>query len=143
MTIDPELLHTWSCELCRRAALDPSEVGVVFGLPGTVIERGRDYLVLEPPPAGTKRVTIGRHNGALLHVSFDLVDGTMTRADLERRFGPGNAIPRVDVGRPHRLMFPVEIAGTPFSCALFASFVEPPTAASVAMAVMLRRDPGR
>jgi hypothetical protein len=143
MTIDPDVLYAWSCEVCRRATLEPSEIGGLLGLPGTVTERGRDYLVLEPPPAGTKRVTIGRLDGAVLHVTLELADPTLTRADLERRFGPGNAIPRIDVGRPHRLMFSVELAGAPYSCALFASFAEPPTAASIATTVMLRRDPVR
>jgi hypothetical protein len=143
MTIDPEALHRWSSELCRRATLEPSEIPGLLGLPGTAVERGRDYLVIEPTPPGTSRVTIGRREGLLSHVELELTERTMTRADVERRLGPGHAIPRVAAGRPHRLMFQIERAGAVFSCALFASFAEPPTAASIVTEVLLRRDPVR
>jgi hypothetical protein len=143
MTIDPDVVRAWCSELCRQATIEPTEVGRLLRMPGTAVERGRDYLVLEPAPAGTKRVMIGRHDGALLYVTLELADRTMTRTDLERRFGLGHAIPRLDVGRAHRLRFCVELAGAPYSCALFASFAEPPVAASLATAVMLRRDPVR
>jgi hypothetical protein len=132
-------LRAWSEHLCRLVAAGPAETATALGIGGSVVD-GRDFATVEPPPPGATKLSLARGDGEVEYLDLQLADGGPTRADLDARFGQGRELPRVDAGRPHRVGYHVAVAGAPFTCAVVASFAEPPTEASVATAMLLRRD---
>lgn len=145
MTITAETLRTWCNELCTLPPLDFAAAQAALGLGGAIVDKSDDYATIEPPPAGATRVGLSRENlgknkGNLGQLEITPAGTGLTRAELDRRFGEGNLLPRVDFDRPYEVSYRVEVAGAPFRCTAFASFSEEPTAASAATKISLRRD---
>jgi hypothetical protein len=145
MTITAETLRTWCNELCTLPPLDFAAAQTALGLTGAIVDKSDDYATVEPPPAGATRVGLSRENlgknkGNLGQLEITLAGTGLPRAELDRRFGEGSLLPRVDFDRPYELSYRVEVAGAPFRCTAFASFAEEPTAASAATKINLRRD---
>jgi len=144
MTITAETLRTWCDQLCTLPPLDFAGALKALGIPGSLDEKSDDYATVEPPPAGATRVglsreSFGKNKGNLGELEV-MPAGVVTRAELDRRFGAGNLLPRVDFDRDYVVGYQVEVAGAPFRCAVFASFSEEPTAASTATKISLRRE---
>lgn len=144
MTITADQLRTWSEQLCTLPPIDLAGALAALGIPGSLDEKSDDYAIVEPPPAGTTRVgltreNLGKNKGHLGEIEVMPAGAAITRAELDRRFGAGNALPRVDFDRDHVIGYRVEVPGAPFRCAVFASFSEEPTAASAATKISLRR----
>lgn len=145
MTITPDLVRTWSEQLCTLPPLDFPGALRALGIAGSLEAKSSDYSIVVPPPPGASRVglsleNLGHNKGNLSTVEITLDGATLTRAELDRRFGAGNPLPRVDAHRPHVVNYRVELAGAPFRCTVSASFAGEPTAASAATAISLRRD---
>jgi hypothetical protein len=145
MTITPDLIRTWSEQLCTQPPLDLAGALRALGITGSLEAKSSDYAIVVPPPAGTSRVglsleNLGKNKGNLGTVEVTLDGATLTRGELDQRFGAGNALPRVDANRPHVVSYRVEIAGAPFRCTVSASFAGEPNAASAATKISLRRD---
>lgn len=145
MTITADLVRTWSEQLCTLPPLDFPGALRALGIAGAIIDKTGDYAIVEPPPPGASRLGLSRENlgknkGNLGTVEITLGGATLTRAELDQRFGAGNALPRVDFDRPHVVSYRVELPGAPFRCTVSASFAGEPTAASAATQVSFRRD---
>jgi hypothetical protein len=145
MTITPDLLRTWSEQLCTLPPLDFAGALQALGIAGSLVTKTRDFSIVEPPPAGTSRLGLTRENlgnnkGNLGEVAITPAAPTITRAELDRRFGDGKLGARVDFDRPFVLTYRVEVAGAPFRCRVLASFADEPGAASVATQISLLRD---
>jgi hypothetical protein len=139
MTIDADLLRTWSEKLCRMPAGDAAATASALGITGQVAAQG-DYATVEPPPPGTSKLMLVKGEGGIGHLDIMLSGRALTRADLDARFGKGNLLPRVSAGRPYRVAYHVAVAGAPFTCEVIASFTEEPGDATAAAEVVLRRD---
>lgn len=141
MTIDADLLRTWSETLCRIPVGDAGAVAAALGIVGRVSPQG-DFATVEPPPPGASKLLIvkGDASTGIGHLDILLSGGALTRADLDARFGEGRLMPRVGAGRPYKVAYHVAVAGAPFTCELFASFAEQPTGITPATEVVLRRD---
>lgn len=136
-------LHELCARICRVTASDVVEVAAALGLPGDVVEDSRDIALLVPPTPGARRVVLGRYEGAFTDLGIVLSSRALTLADLDRRFGPGERLPRRDPDRPYKIAYRVELAGAPFSCALYAviaDVTELPHARTVVTELNLRRD---
>ena len=145
MTITADQLRTWSEQLCTLPALDFAAALSALGISGTIVPKTADFAIVDPAPAGASRVALtlenlGKNKGKLSTIEITPAGPAITRAELDRRFGAGAALPRVDYDRPHEVSYRVEIAGAAFRCTVFASFGDEPTAASVATMISLRRD---
>ena len=145
MTITPDLLRTWSEQLCTLPPLDFAGALQALGITGSLVTKTRDFSIVEPPPAGTSRLGLTRENlgnnkGNLGEVAITPAAPAITRAELDRRFGDGKLGARVDFDRPFVLTYRVEVAGAPFRCRVLASFADEPGAASVATQISLLRD---
>jgi hypothetical protein len=145
MTITVETLRTWSEQLCTLPPVDFAAAVAALGIAGSIVASSDDYATVDPPPAGATRLGLSRENlgknkGNLGALEVTLAGGAPTRAELDRRFGAGNPLPRVDYDRDHVVSYQVEVAGAPFRCTVFASFGEEPAAASAVTKVSLRRD---
>jgi hypothetical protein len=145
MTITPDVLRTWSEQLCTQPALDFAAALRALGIAGSLVEKTRDYSIVEPPPPGTSRVglsleNLGKNKGYLSTVELTLAGAAITRGELDQRFGAGKALPRVDHDRPHVVTYPVTVAGAPYRCTVQASFADEPATATAATSVSLRRD---
>lgn len=145
MTITADLVRTWSEQLCTLPALDFPGALQALGIAGSIVDKTRDYAIVEPPPPGTSRLGLSRENlgknkGNLGTVELTLDGSTLTRGALDQRLGGGNALPRVDFDRPHVVSYRVELPGAPFRCTVSASFAGEPGPASVATQVSFRRD---
>jgi hypothetical protein len=139
MTIDADLLRTWSEKLCRMPGGDAATTASALAIPGSVVAQG-DYSTVEPAPPGTTKLMLVKGEGGIGHLDILLAGGALTRADLDARFGQGNLLPRVSAGRPYRVAYHVALPGAPFTCEVIASFAEQPTDTSAATEVVLRRD---
>lgn len=145
MTITPDVLRTWSEQLCIQPALDFAGALRALGISGSLVEKTSDYSIVEPPLPGTSRVALslenlGKNKGFLSTIELTLAGAKLTRAELDQRFGASNAPPRVDYDRPHVLIYQVTVPGAPYRCSVQASFTDEPGEASGATAVRLRRD---
>ncbi len=142
MTITGDQLRTWSEQLCTLPPVDFTAALAALGIAGSLVVKTSDYSIVEPPPAGASRIGLmrGDNQGKLSSLEVMLDGKALTHAELDRRFGAGQPLPRVDYNRPYVVAYRVEVAGAPFSCAVLASFAEQPTAASVVTKVTLRRD---
>jgi hypothetical protein len=145
MTITPDLLRTWSEQLCTLPPLDFAGALQALGIAGSLVSKTRDYSIIEPPPAGTSRLgltleNLGKNKGNLGEVEVTLAGSAITRSELDRRFGAGNVGARVDFDRPFVVTYRVEVPGAPFRCRVLASFSDEPAAASAATAISLLRD---
>ena len=145
MTITADLIRTWSEQLCTLPPLDFAGALRALGLSGALEAKSSDYSIVVPPPAGTSRVglsleNLGKNKGNLSTVEVILDGATLTRGELDQRFGAGNPLPRVDAGRPHVVNYRVELAGAPFRCTVSAHFAGEPTDATAASKINLRRD---
>lgn len=145
MTITLDQLRAWSEQLCTLPPVDFPAALAALGIAGSVVSQSADYAIVEPAPAGTSRVglsaeSFGSNKGKLGTLEITPAGAAITRAELDRRFGAGNLLPRVDYDRPYVLGYRVEVAGAGFRCSVFASFAEEPTAASAATRIRLRRD---
>lgn len=144
MTITAEQLRTWSEQLCTLPPVDFAGALTALGIAGAIVDASDDYATVEPPPAGATRVGLTRENLGKNKANLGALEvmpaGAVTRAELDRRFGTGNALPRVDFDRDYVVGYRVEVAGAPFRCAVFASFSEEPTAASAVTKISLRRE---
>jgi hypothetical protein len=144
MTISLDQIRTWSEALCTLPPIDFAGTLAALGISGSLVPKTRDYSIVEPPPAGTSRLgltreNLGKNKGHLGEVEIALAGGTITRADLDARFGAGSIAPRVDFDRPHVVDYRVEIPGAPFRCTVLASFADEPTATSAATQIRLLR----
>ena len=140
MTINAELLKRWTEQLCRLATASPAEAAAALGIAGSIVDKGRDYATVEPPPAGTTKLMIVKGDAGVDHLDVMLSE-PLVRGDLDARFGEGKLLPRVSAGRAYKLAYHVVVAGAPYTCEVVASFPEEPTApTSVATEVILRRD---
>jgi hypothetical protein len=110
-----------------------------LGWEGLVAARP-DTATIEPPPPGTAKVTLHMHPIGFDYIEIEVSGNTLTRAQIDAHFGESSEPPRMGPYSPYRLAYQVEVLGAPFTCAVFASFSEPPTAATAATAVLLRRD---
>lgn len=145
MTITPDLLRTWSEQLCTQPALDFAEALRVLGVSGALVSKTRDYSIVEPPPPGTSRLgltreNLGQNKGKLGEVEVTPAGAAITRGELDQRFGPGSVGARVDFDRPFVVTYRVELPGAPFRCRVLARFPDEPTAASAATEISLMRD---
>lgn len=145
MTITAETLRTWSEQLCTLPPIDFAPALAALDIAGSIVDSSDDYAIVEPPPAGTTRLgltreNLGKNKGNLGALEVTLAGAALTRAELDRRFGAGSLLARVDFDRDYVLSYRVEVAGAGFRCTVFASFAEEPTAASAATKVSLRRD---
>ena len=145
MTITTETLRTWSEQLCTLPPVDLAAAVTALGLTGSLVGKSDDYAIVEPPPGGATRLGLSRENlgknkGNLGTLEITLAGTAVTRAELDRRFGAGNLLPRVDYDREYVVSYQVEVAGAGFRCTVFASFAEDPAAASAATKINLRRD---
>ena len=145
MTITPDLLRTWSEQLCTLPPLDFAGALQALGIAGSLVSKTRDYSIVDPPPAGTSRLgltleNLGKNKGNLGEVAITPAGLAITRAELDRRFGAGTLAPRVDFDRPFVVTYRVELPGAPFRCRVLASFPDEPGAASVASQISLLRD---
>ena len=153
MTINLDLLRTWSEQLCTLPALDLAAALRALGIAGSLVDKSVDFAIVEPPPAGASRLgltleNLGKNKGHLGTIDVTLQGGRITRAELDQRFGGGNALPRVDFDRPSVISYQVQIPGAPFRCTVSASFATEPGADAAATEISLRRDvvkpePGR
>lgn len=144
MTISADQVRTWSEQLCTLPTLDVAAAPAALGLTGALTAKSDDYATLEPPPAGTTRVMLGRENlgdnkGHLGTIELE-PSAVITRGELDQRLGAGNALPRVDFNRPFVVSYRIERPGAPFRCTVMASFADEPTAASPVKKLTLRRD---
>lgn len=144
MTLTLDQLRAWSEQLCTLPPIDFQGALAALGIAGSLVSQSADYSIVEPPPPGAARVglsleNLGRNKGKL--ATLDVTpSATITRAELDQRFGTANFLPRVDYNRPYVLNYRVEVAGAAFRCSVFASFDEEPTATSAATKIRLRRD---
>ena|SRR5688500_16559558 len=145
MSTDPALLRKWCEQLCRLLSVGPEAMAAALGLEGLVAGRP-DTATIEPPPSGTTKLTLHMHPVGFDYIQIQLSGNTLTRAQLDAHFGESMQPPRMGPYSAYQLAYRVEVLGAPFTCAVFASFQEPPTAATAATEVLLRRDrsyPGR
>jgi hypothetical protein len=145
MTITPDVLRTWSEQLCTQPALDFAGALRALGISGSLVEKTRDYSIVEPAPPGTSRVglsleNLGKNKGYLSTVEITLDGARITLGELDQRFGASTMPPRVDYDRPHVVSYQVNVAGAPYRCTVRASFADEPSAASAATQISLRRD---
>jgi hypothetical protein len=145
MTITVDQLRTWSEQLCILPPVGFAAVLDALGIPGTAIATSPGSLIVEPPPPGASRATLlveslGSNQGTVQSLEVVLAGPALTRSMLDGRFGTGRLLPRVDHDRQFVLAYDVEVVGAPFRCAVFAGFLEPPRASSVAVTILLRRD---
>jgi hypothetical protein len=139
MSIDAALLRKWSEELCRFPSVGPEAMAAALGLEGLTFA-GRDTATIEPPPAGTSKFTLHLHPVGFDYIEIELSDNTLTRAQLDAHFGASTELPRMGPFSEYKLAYRVEVLGAPFTCAVIPSFPEPPTTATAARLVLLRRD---
>jgi len=137
MTGMVDLLGRWSQQLCAIPSNDAAEVAAALGVTGTVGEDGR----VQPPPPGMRRLTLlSRWEGSTFDVDVELLDSTVTAADLEARFGPGRLgvrqHPFDDFSLHYEFVTGVDPAVT---CRVFARYPDEPVATAVTGRVHLSR----
>ena len=132
-----DLLGRWSERLCVIPSNDAAEVAAALGIAGTVGERGD----VEPPPPGMRRLRLlSRWEGSTFNIDVDLLDSTITAADLEARFGPGQQGPRLHVFNDFTLHYERVTGPDPaVTCRVHASFSDEPVATAVTHSVSLSR----
>jgi hypothetical protein len=145
MTISLDQLRTWSEQLCTLPPVDLAGALGALGISGSLVAKTRDYSIVEPPPAGASRLALTRENlgknkGNLGELEITPAGVTITRGELDARFGAGGVAPRVDFDRPFVVDYRVEIPGAPFRCKVLASFTDEPSATSVATQISLLRE---
>jgi hypothetical protein len=122
-----------------------AEGAALLGLSPTLVAH-HDYAVVEPPPAGAKRVLIvddvpGRT--VVDHVEIELAPPALTLADLEVKFGAGKPSVRVSAASAFKRSYQLAVPGAPNTCELYAAFAASPTSATPATTITLRRNPRR
>jgi hypothetical protein len=110
-----------------------------LGLDG-LVENRPDTTTIEPPPAGTTKLTLHMHPIGFDYMEIQVSGKTLTRAKLDAHFGECVELPRMGPYSAYKLAYRVEVVGAPFTCAVVAGFPEPPTDATAAQEVLLRRD---
>lgn len=138
-SIEPSLLREWSEAICRVPSGDLRDLAAAIGLGERFVQKGRDAEIA-PPPEGTSRIMLYSHTIGFDYVRIKTAGNTLTLAQIDAHFGEGRWMPRMGPFTPYDLAYHVEVLGAPFTCEVFASFNEEPTAASVVIEVMLRRD---
>jgi hypothetical protein len=146
MDILPDLLRFWAERVCSVPAGTPQQTLAALGIEGSPRPHSSDFSV-QPLPPGVAHLRLDmrqehpvKREDLLSHVDNALLDSTLTRADLDARFGRGRWRPRLHPGDDHVLGYRVELAGAPHACRVSAHFREEPTAASVVHEVTLGRD---
>lgn len=139
MTVTVALLRDWGERLSVLPPCPTADVVEALGLGGTLVPT-YGIVTLDPPPPGLTRFSIDERGGDVFSVQLALDAGPITRADLDAELGPGREAPRVHPGDLYQVGWYLEVIGSPFSCALFASFTGPPEPGNVVVEVLLRRD---
>ncbi len=144
MAIDLEQLTRWSEQLCTLPPLDFTHALRALGIPGSLVPRSRTYAAVQPAPAGASWLALsldhlGTNAGHLSTVEVAPAQ-TITRGELDRRFGAGVELPRIGDDAPHVVTYDVRVAAAPFACTVSARFSGAPTAASAVDSIRLRRD---
>jgi hypothetical protein len=98
---------------------------------------------VEPPPPGTTELTWSEHVLGFAWLEARLADTILTRASLDARLGPGVGVPRVHPGTEFSVSYRVDVPDAPYSCVIYAKYVDDPTRDTAACEVMWRRDPAR
>ncbi|HEX3764725.1 MAG TPA: hypothetical protein VHW23_38785, partial [Kofleriaceae bacterium] len=62
MTITADLVRAWSEQLCTLPPLDFPGALQALGIAGAIVDKTRDYAIVEPPPPGASRLGLSREN---------------------------------------------------------------------------------
>lgn len=139
-SIHAALLRVWAEKLCLMTSTDLRVIAEALGLDGLVSEQGGATATVQPPLEGTTKLTLYKHTLGFVFIEISVSGRRLTRAQLDAHFGEGDEIPRVHPYNAQVIAYHVEIAGAPYTCAVFASFWDEPTSKAVAHQVMLRHD---
>ena len=98
---------------------------------------------MKPPPLGASETRVRGGEIGMANVELVLPPNTVTKADLDERFGDSTQLPTTGPGTPHILSYDVDMIGQPSRCTVFATFAETPAPAASAKSVTLRIDRAR
>lgn len=126
-----DVLHMWAERLCRATSGAAEDLLTAIG------------AAMKPPPLGATETRVRGGEIGLANVELVLPPNTVTKADLDERFGEASTLPRTGPGAPHVVAYEVDMPGQPSRCTVFASFASAPEGASSAKSVMLRLDRAR
>jgi hypothetical protein len=133
-------IMAWAVRLCTLATSNVGEVIDALGIAGTIEHQSTGSAVVQPPPLGTVRLSIGKTRGALSDITAILSVNAATRHDVDIRFGRGDLVPALGPGRPVEFAYRVTRPDAPYSVTLFARF-DTPTESAALLSVLLRREP--
>lgn len=143
--ITVDLLETWGHRLCTMASGGRAEGAALLELSPTLVAHA-DYAVVEPPPAGAKRVLIVDDvpgHTVVDHVEIELAPPALTLADIEAKFGAGKPSVRVSPTSAFKRSYHLDVPGAPNTCEMYATFATSPTSTTPATTISLRRNPRR
>ena len=142
MTITADRLRMWSERICTLPSTDAREVVQELGVEGSVVPRF-NALVIEPPLAGALEVKAVERKGCFDRISIQLAAESLSRAQLEQRFGHGVAVPRVHPDSYFTVSYRLDLPGAPFGCDVSAEFATDPTDETPVAGISLRRQPAQ
>ena len=104
-----DVVRTWSELLCSATSGADEDLVAALG------------VALEPLPLGATEVDLDGGEIGRASIEVRLPPNTITRAQLERRFGAPRELPHVDPRHPHTFAYDVAVAGAAHRCTVFAS----------------------
>ena len=143
--ITAELLETWGQRLCTMVSGGRAEGAALLAVSPT-LEARKDYSLVQPPPDGAKSMMIVDDipgHTVVDHVELELATPAITLAEIEAKFGAGQASVRVHATSAFKRWYHLEVAGAPNTCEMYASFASDPKPDTPATIVTLRRNPIR
>lgn len=133
-----DTLAQWARRLCHLVVGGRHEVFDV----ATYADHA-NYAEVSPPPLGVVRLQIfddlATHT-KVDHITAELAEA-LAYAELQARFGDGEALVRLHPDSPHVWCFRIEQPDAPCTVDLFVTFTERPTRTSASTKIQLRRNP--
>ncbi|WP_156751607.1 hypothetical protein [Mycobacterium sp. 1245111.1] len=137
--VDLDRIVEWAARLCTISESSVTGVVDALGIPGSVEHRSTGSAVVEPPPLGTLRISIGKTWGLFSDLEVQLAVSTARKHDLDARFGEAARLPSVHPDRPIQFAYRVARPDAPHSVTVFARFGPSPQSALLS-SVLLRRE---